>query len=311
MMRVAVIGSTGQLGSELLHVLRAGGYEVFSLGHGDIECTDPMSVETALTAIGPDVVVNAAACVGVDACEDQVQEAFGINAFGALNVARVCARLHALCVYVSTDYVFDGGKGAPYTEEDHPSPVNIYGASKLAGECLVRQTSPRWLIVRMASLIGKAGARGKSGNFIEAVLAKARAGGPLRVINDIRMSPPFAQDAARALERMIRDQATGMLHLTNAGSCTWYEFARAALALTGLDVALEPISARDYPARARRPRNSSLESTRINGSADQLLRPWQVALKAYLVEKGHVGENSGDPLVIAGKTLSASADPLT
>jgi dTDP-4-dehydrorhamnose reductase len=289
MKRVAVLGSSGQLGSDLVTVLEGEGYEVVSLAHADVECTAPDSVWTAVVGVRPDIVVNCAALVRVDECEDRSQDAFRVNTLGPLFVARACAMLNALCVYISTDYVFDGEKGESYTEEDPPCPINVYGTSKLAGEHLVEQTCPRWLIVRVASLFGKAGSRGKGGNFVETILAKAQSGQPLRVVHDIRMSPTYTHDAARALERLLRHGARGLFHLTNAGSCTWYEFARKALDLSGLDGLLEPISSQDYPYKAPRPRDSSLRSTQLDGFVKECLRPWQEALKAYLVEKGYMG----------------------
>jgi len=274
MMRVAVIGSTGQLGSDLVMVLQSEHYEVVPLGHPDIECAEPDSVRRALTAVHPDVVVNCASFVRVDECEDRPQEAFRVNALGALNVAKVCAELDALCVYVSTDYVFDGEKGEAYTEEDPPCPINVYGTAKLAGEHLVRHGCARWLIVRMASLFGRAGARGKGGNFVETMLKKARSGGPLRVVNDIRMSPTYTGHAARALERLLRKEATGLFHLTNEGTCTWFEFAREILHLAGLSSLVHPVSSHDYPSIARRPRNSSLTLIGQGGSSSVYASPF-------------------------------------
>lgn len=288
MMRVALIGSTGQLGSDLVKVLQSEGYELVSLSHSDIECAEPDGVWRVLAAIRPETVVNCAAFVRVDECEDRPQEAFRVNALGALHVARTCAELNAMCVYISTDYVFDGEKGKPYTEEDSPCPINIYGTSKLAGEHLVRQAGPRRLIVRVASLFGEAGARGKGGNFVETVLACARAGKPLQVVKDIRMSPTYTSDAARALERLLRQGATGVFHLTNAGACTWYEFARKALDLAGLDDILEPVSSQDYPSKACRPRDSSFRTIRLSGIANDSPRPWEEALEEYLEQKGYV-----------------------
>ncbi len=284
MMRVAVIGSTGQLGTDLVQVLtERGNHEVVPLAHDRVEVADLESVHTVLAEVRPDIVVNCAAFHRVDECEDRPAEAFGVNSIGALHVARACAEVNALCVYISTDYVFDGEKGRPYTESDAPSPINAYGASKLAGEHLVRQTCPRWLIIRVASLFGKAGARGKGGNFVETILAGAKEGRPLRVVNDIRMSPTYTYDAALALVRLVRQGATGLVHVTNAGACTWHEFARKALELVGSDTKVEPISSSDYPAKARRPRDSSLGSGKFPARG---LRPWEEALMAYLVEKG-------------------------
>jgi len=237
----------------------------------------------------------------VDDCEERSEEAFQVNALGALNVARAGAELDALCVYISTDYVFDGEKGEPYTEDNTPSPINVYGCSKLTGEYLVRQACPKWLIVRVASLFGKAGARGKGGNFVETILAKAKAGQPLRVVNDIYMSPTYTLDTARALEVLVRQRATGLYHLANDGTCTWYEFARKALDLVDLDVNPEPTSSINYPTKARRPHDSSLQSTRLDSLLGSGLRPWQEALKAYLVEKAHIPATRGEQLAVLTK----------
>jgi dTDP-4-dehydrorhamnose reductase len=292
-MRVAVIGSTGQLGSDLLDVLaEAGNYEVFGLSHREIECTDPVSIEKALQPVRPDVVVNCAAFVRVDESEDRPDDVFRVNSLGALAVARACAGIDALCAYISTDYVFDGEKGSPYTESDAPYPINVYGVSKLAGEYLVQQASPRWLVARMASLFGKAGSSGKGGNFVETVLAKAKAGESLRLVNDIRMSPTYTRDAARVLERLLRRKALGLFHVANAGSCTWYEFACKALEVVGLPNSTEPIPSSNYPMKARRPKDSSLRSTELDLFLEECLRPWQEALEAYLAEKGHLSSRA-------------------
>lgn len=286
MKRVAVIGSAGQLGTDLMEILRrAGHYELFALSHKEVDCSDFASVENALRTARPHVVVNCAAFVRVDESEDRPAEAFRVNSLGALNVARFSAAIDALCVYISTDYVFDGEKAAPYAESDPPRPINVYGVSKLAGEHLVQQTCRRWLITRMASLFGKAGASGKGGNFVQTILAKAKAGEALRLVNDVRMSPTYTRDAAQALEELLRKEASGLFHLVNAGHCTWYEFGCKILELGGLANRVEPIGSSDYPMRARRPRNSSLESTKVDHSLTEHLRPWQQALRAYLAEK--------------------------
>jgi len=287
-MRVAVIGSAGQFGTDLVDILRRGNDEVFGLGHREIECSDPISIEKALKTVRPEVVVNCAAFVRVDDAEGRPEDAFRVNAVGALNVARACAGLDALCVYVSTDFVFDGTKGAPYTETDVPYPINVYGVSKLAGEYLVQANCPRWLIARMASLFGRAGSSGKGGNWVETILAKAKAGEPLRLIDDIRMSPTYTRDAAQALERLLRQRTAGIFHLANLGNCTWYEFACKTLELAGLGNKVEPISSSNYPMQARRPRNSSLESSKLDLFLKGTGRPWHEALKDYLTEKGHL-----------------------
>jgi dTDP-4-dehydrorhamnose reductase len=283
--RVAVFGSTGQLGSDLVAVLtKSDVFEAMPLTHENADCTDPGSVKRALSASRPEIVINCAAYVRVDDCEDRPGEAFAINALGALNVARACADLGALCVYISTDYVFDGTKPAAYVESDPVCPINVYGTTKLAGEYLVRQTAPRWLIVRAASLFGRTGARGKGGNFVETILAKAKRGEPLNVVNNIRMSPTYTVDAAAGVIGLIEAATEGIVHLTNDGSCSWYEFAQRALELAGVRAAITAVSAAQYPQRARRPQNAALVSER----ALLGLRSWQDALSAYLLEKGHL-----------------------
>jgi dTDP-4-dehydrorhamnose reductase len=286
--RVVVIGATGQLGTDLVNVFsEVGGYEVVGLSHQEIECTDPASVEKRLKTVRPDVVINCAAFVRVDESENRPEETFRVNGLGAFNVARACVVFDAICVYVSTDYVFDGEKGSSYTESDCPRPINVYGVSKLAGEYLVRETCPRWIIARMASLFGRAGSSGKGGNFVETILAKAKAGEALRLVDDIRMSPTYTRDAAQSLERLLREGSQGLFHLVNAGNCTWYEFGSKALAVVGLKHRIEPVSGSDYPMKAHRPKNSSLESSKLNPFVKQYLRPWEDALESYLLEKGY------------------------
>ncbi len=275
-MRVAVIGSSGQLGSHLVPILNDANHDVIALQHANIECGDPESVRVVLEPIEPEVVINCAAFTDVDKCQDQPAEAFRVNALGALYVAQVCARIGSLCVYISTDFVFDGEKGEPYTEDDCPNPINVYGASKHAGEVLLRQACPQWLIVRMASLFGK------TGNFVETILRKARMGKSLRVVDDVYMCPTYACDASRALERLVRQRATGMFHLANAGRCSWYELAEKTFEIVRLSPALESIPSHEYPYHARRPKDSSLRRRASNDGLDTLLRPWQQALEVYL-----------------------------
>lgn len=196
-------------------------------------------------------------------------------------------------MYVSTDYVFDGTKPEPYTEDDRPNPVNVYGASKLAGEHLVLQTCPDALVVRVASLFGGWGARGKGTNFVLTVLDRAHRGESLRVVDDVRMSPTYTVDAARAVVELLRRGATGIYHVVNEGSCTWYEFARTAVRMSGLDVPVEPVPSTAYPTKARRPPNSALSTERL-ARVGIRLRHWREALAAYLEELA--GRGMPDPV---------------
>lgn len=287
-MRVAVIGATGQLGSDIVRVFRDAGDEVFALGHGDIECTDPASVQAVLTSIRPDVVINCAAFVRVDDCEDQPEEAFRVNAVGALHVARAADRMRAVCVYISTDYVFDGKQGAPYTEDDIPRPVNVYGVSKLAGEHFVRATCPRHLVVRTSGLYGAAGSSGKGGNFVESMIRLAREGRPIRVVHDQVLSPTYARDLAEKVAALLATEAYGTYHITNSGACSWYEFAAGIFDALGMRPDLAPTTSKAYGAKARRPAYSVLGRGRLAALGLDDLRPWPEALRAYLRERGHL-----------------------
>ena len=292
-MKIAIIGANGQLGSDLVRIFSGREeHDVRPFTHDDIEVTDAGSLRAVLGTCRPDVVINTAAFTRVDDSEDRSEIAFQVNAVGALNVARACEDADAMCVHISTDYVFDGQKDGPYNEDDRPGPINVYGASKVAGEYLVRQAARRWVVVRVASLFGVAGASGKGGNFIETILQKAHAGESLRVVDDIRVSPTYTVDAARALEWIVRNRETGVFHVANQGECSWHEFASAVLALAGVRATVQRVSSREYLRPAGRPANSVLASVRLPDAARGLLRPWRDALRAYLTERSETASAS-------------------
>jgi len=291
-LKIALIGANGQLGSDIAsHFSQGDRYQLTALTRDDLDITNPELVHRVLTSQNFDVVINSAAYVRVDDCEDQVKTAFDVNAIAALNVARACRELDALCVYIGTDYVFGGDRPDPYIESDIPNPINIYGTSKLTGEYLVQQTVKRSLILRISSVFGKAGASGKGGNFIETIIKKAQAGDPLRVVNDIFMSPTYTHDAAKLLDELLQVGATGIIHGANAGSCSWYEFATLALQLAKIDQPIAAIPATKFITKATRPMNSALRSDRLNSDLSAItsfqMRSWQEALNAYLAEKGY------------------------
>src|SRR5512139_4016466 len=212
-MNVVIIGARGQLGTELLRAKPAG-VEMSAFDVDDCDITDRKQVQAVLRASHPDLVVNAAAYVRVDDAEDHAEDAFRINAVAAGNVVRACGEVGAAVMYLSTDYVFDGAKAPlPYGESDRPNPLNVYGISKYAGELAVRNYTDRHYVVRTASLYGKAGACGKGGNFVYTILNKARQGGPLRVVDDIVMSPTYALDLAQCLwDLILHERPFGLYH---------------------------------------------------------------------------------------------------
>jgi len=285
-MKVAVIGARGQLGTDLVEVFE-GIFRVFPLTHEDVDVTDVESLKV-LEDIEPDVIINTAAYVRVDDAEIYPEKAFNVNAVGALNVARVSSKTDAVNVYISTDYVFDGNKGEPYVEDDIPNPINVYGASKYAGEVLTRNYSQKYYIIRVASLYGKAGASGKGGNFVNWVIKSAEKGEKLRVVDDQIMSPTYTKDVARMLGEFLKLKPEyGVYHMANDGYCSWYEFTETIFEVLGWDVEVERMSSSELNRLARRPAFSALKNSRLENLGLKM-RHWSEALKDYLTEKGYL-----------------------
>jgi dTDP-4-dehydrorhamnose reductase len=282
-MRVVIVGANGQLGSDLMRVMD----EAIPLTHSEIEVEDRASCER-IVELEPDVVVNMAAFHRTEECEDDPERAFSVNAMGALNVARASESAGATCVFISTDYVF-GGVSGHYFEEDPVRPLNVYGASKLAGETLTRAYSTKHYILRVSSLFGSAGASGKGGNFVETMIANMGREDGLRVVDDVLMSPTYTLDAAIAIGDILDSGLRGgNYHVVNRGSCSWFDFAKAIFELMGEEVDITPVPSSEYPTRARRPSDSSLSSHKLRSSGIEM-REWREALEAYLVERGHIG----------------------
>ena len=238
-------------------------------------------------AVKPDVLINTAAFHRVDDCETQQEPAFATNALAVRYLAQLCKQQDALFVHFSTDYVFGGQtKRSPLSEDDLPAPLSVYGTSKLAGEHLAQLTWRRSLIVRTCGLYGVAGASGKGGNFVQTMLGKAREGAALRVVDDQECTPTATRDLAQKVAWLVTQDLTGIVHVTNAGSCTWYEFAKAVFACAGIEADLSPTTSMEYATPAVRPPYSVLARGRLAALAQDDLRPWQAALACYLEEAG-------------------------
>jgi dTDP-4-dehydrorhamnose reductase len=245
----------------------------------EMDITQPDQCRAGIEKLRPDVVVNAAAFTRVDDCETRQSEAFLVNGEGAGNLAQAASRAGSLFVHYSTDYIFDGFKPEAYLEQDAPNPQSIYGKSKLLGEILVRQNCPNHLIIRTSWLFGQNGV-----NFIRTIVGAARAGAPLRVINDQRGSPTYSKDVAAHTLRMIEAGCRSTYHLTNSGCCTWFELATKVLQWAGLEkVPIAPISTLEYGRPAPRPANSVLENARLIAQGLPSMRPWQEAAREYLL----------------------------
>jgi len=280
-MKALLIGAKGQLGSDLLRTLSGAGHEITPAHHVTFDVCDSESVNELVSGFNGGVVINTAAFHKVEECEKQAARAFEVNAIGALNLARACARSRAVLVHLSTDYVFDGRKRAPYEESDLPCPLNVYGASKVAGESLIACNADRYFILRSCGLYGHAGSSGKGGNFVETMLKKAAEGTTVRVVNDQVLTPTSTADLAERINQLIETDAFGLYHVSCEGACSWYEFAREIFAVEQLSVELVPVGTADFPSTVKRPLYSVLNKQRLR-SVGLSMPHWRDSLNRYL-----------------------------
>jgi len=275
--KALVTGAGGMLGRALIPALEHGGHQVRALTHADVDVTQLAALERAAAEFRPDWVFHLAAFTKVDDCERQADHAFLVNGLGARNAALAAASVGASLVHVSTDYVFDGAKLSPYREYDDPGPLSVYGASKLAGERAVREVLPRHQIVRTSWLYGAGGP-----NFVDTILAKARAGDALKIVTDQRGAPTWTEDLADALVRLAVTGQYGTYHVTNDGFCTWHEFAVFFLAEAGIPIEVGTTDSLRFARPARRPANSTLSNLLYQQVTGHRLPDWQDAVRRYL-----------------------------
>ena len=273
-MRVLLTGAGGQLGLELAEMLPRRDHEVVALDRQGLDVADPEAVDSAVEEHSPELVVNAAAYTNVDGCEEATDLAYSVNALGPRNLAQACERRGCKLLHVSTNYVFDGRDGKPYEPFDVPNPISAYGRTKLAGEELVMRLTNRWFVVRSA------GVYGRGHNFVRTMLRVAEERDSLKVKDDEFISPTYARDLAESIAGIVEDGRYGLYHLTNAGSCSWYEFTREIFRLAGVETEVVPIPGSEYPLPAARPANGILASV---GSPE--LRHWSKALADYLEQE--------------------------
>lgn len=279
--RVLITGSGGQLGSELCRLL---GCDAFGLDLPDLDITHRESVCDAVNRVQPDVVINAAAFTHVDQAEREPERCRAVNVRGVENLVSACQASGSSLVQISTDYVFDGRQRRPYLETDRPNPLNAYGRAKWEAEQVVAQY-PRHLIVRTAGLFGYGGPTA-AGNFVDTMLRLAVQGRPLRIVNDQISSFTYAGDLAKAVRTLLSSRATGLFHLTNMGSASWYQLAAEVFRISGLHPKVDPISMAKYRRDAERPRFSVLNTEKYAGTPSHFPMPsWQEAVSAYLDDR--------------------------
>ena len=275
-MRALITGGGGQLASDLQELL---GADARSFTHAELDITDPAAVDRAFDEVGPDVVYNCAAFHNVDVCETEPDAAWATNVRAVRDLAQRGAKL----VHLSSNYVFDGRREEPYGEEDLPNPRSIYALTKLAGEHAALAYGERAVVVRGAGLYGLAGNASKGGNFVQRMTARAKEQGSLKMVADQRLQPTFTRDLAQALVDAVQRDADGVLHLTAAGECSWFEFTQAILENAGLaDVPIEPVQTTIPPGGVDRPLNGVLARPRADVVGLPPLRPWREALDDYM-----------------------------
>jgi len=282
-MKIAVIGASGQLGTDVAEEFSRNGGRVSSLSHDDIEISSLDSVRGLLGDVQPDLIVNTAAMHHVEKCEQEPARAYAVNAIGARNLAAAANELGAILVHVSTDYVFDGSKDQPYLETDAAVPLNVYGNTKLAGELFIRATTERYFILRTSALYGRSPCRAKGGrNFVELMLKLAGERDELRVVNDEVISPTSTLELAKQIVVLSRTDNFGLFHATAEGSCTWYQFAKKIFELSNTKANLAIATSNEFPSKVPRPKYSVLENCGLKTLDLNSFRSWEDGLRSYL-----------------------------
>jgi dTDP-4-dehydrorhamnose reductase len=281
--RILITGGGGQLATALRGVLAGEDLAVPTAEELDITRAD--AVAKGIGDFAPDVVINTAAIPQVEACELHPEQAMEVNCLGVRNVAMACQDQGAALVQLSTDYVFSGDKTTPYTEEDTPQPLNVYGVSKLAAEHLVQSICPRHYLVRTAGLFGTANGV-TAGNFVLTMLRLAQEGRQIRVITDQVLSPTYTVDLAAKIAQVLHTERYGIYHIVNQGQCSRFELAQKIFEFAGVAVDLVPVTTKGFGGGASRPSYTVLRNARLASMGLDDLRPWEAALAAHLGSLG-------------------------
>ena len=275
-MRALVLGAGGMLGHDLVRAALSG-TELHPFSRQQLDVTDARALAGRVSALRPDVILNAAAYTAVDRAEAETKQAWRVNAEAVGELGRIAAATGARVVHFSTDYVFDGNASRPYREDSPTDPVNAYGATKLAGEEALRRSGADWLIVRTQWLFG---VNGKS--FPRTMWERARAGLTTKVVTDQTGRPTYSHDVAPAVWKLIDDGVSGVMHIANDGEATWFDVAARVFERAGRRDLLTACSTADFPTAARRPRYSVLDTTRLDERLGGPLPPWADAVDRFL-----------------------------
>ncbi len=270
------------MGVELTREFSSRGYVVTGHDRDTVDITDAALVERVVGTVDPEVVLNAAAYNQVDVAETEPQAAFLVNALAVRNIALACRQVDALLVHYSTDYVFDGMAGRPYTEEDTPHPLGAYGVSKLAGEMYAQAYLEAPLIVRTSGVFGPGGLNTARGNFVELML-RLGAAGPVRVVEDHFACPTYAPALAARTADLVERGLRGLFHVGGGAAISWFNYARLIFQAAGVSPELRPTSEREFRTAARRPKYSVLSNAKMESCGLEPMPPLEKAIKSYLV----------------------------
>jgi dTDP-4-dehydrorhamnose reductase len=273
-MKVCLIGADGMLGHAIQKVFSDMEVTGFTIDLLDITNLD--DTVKKIKDARPDFLIHTAAFTNVDLCESEPEKAYLVNGLGTRNVAMACEEINCPLLYISTDYVFDGTKGSPYNEWDEPKPVSVYGLSKLMGERFVSALTNRFYIVRTSWLYGPDGK-----NFVDTIVRLLSEKESLQVVNDQYGAPTFTMDLARKIRELL-GRGYGTYHITNSGSCTWFDFAVAIAAKRGIKKTISPITSEEFNRPAKRPPYSVLANTLLKLEGIREARHWEEALQDYL-----------------------------
>lgn len=288
-MKLLITGSRGQLGNELISIIKSGraeigkipcGYSIDDVTAIDIDELDISDIDATrkyITELRPDAVVNCAAFTNVNACETEWELAYKANAEGPANLATVCEEIGAEFLHISTDYVFSGDGDKPYLEQDPTDPCGAYGKTKQKGEELALANCKRTYILRVAWLYGYVGK-----NFVKTIITAARNNGAVKVVNDQFGNPTSANDVAYHILKVLGSENYGIYHCTNNGICSWYDFAKRIIEKAGVDATVSPCTTDEYPTPTKRPAYSALDNKHLRDTVGDEMRNWQDAIDMYI-----------------------------
>ena len=288
-MKIVITGAKGQLGTQLINIIKAGKSEIGSIDERykdseivgiDIEDLDISNLDDVVDFINkekPDIIINPAAYTNVDACESNEDLAYKVNSLGARNLAIAAENLGIKLVHVSTDYVFEGNGVKPYKEYDMPGPVGVYGKTKYLGESFIKEFCSKHFIVRTAWLYGYDG-----NNFVKTIMKAAKERQELQVVDDQRGNPTNAEDLAHHILKIALTQEYGVYHCTGEGECSWYDFASKIVELSNIECKVSPCDSEQYKRAAKRPAYSSLDNMMLRCTVGNEMREWEEALKEFI-----------------------------